>query len=93
MGNEFPKLRQILGAIFSIEVGLSDEAQAAMFSRALQDDEFRLAFENELCAAKANTQISWLDLLSNSSYEVDSAETEEEARAIVLDLLEKRPPL
>ena len=84
---EYPKLRNILGAVFSIDTGLSDTAQTAMLQRSLQNPEWRAAFQQELHSAAADPQTSWLELLSNDKYEVTDAESELEAREIAMSLL------
>jgi hypothetical protein len=84
---DYPKLRSILGAIFSIDVGLSDAAQTAMLERSLGNAEWRAAFQNELRTAANDQQTSWNDLLSNNQYEVYDDCSEREAREIGLSLL------
>ncbi len=85
--HEYPKLRNILGAVFSVETGLSDTAQEAMLQRSLLNSEWRAAFQQELYSAASDPQTSWLELLSNDEYEVTDADSEMEAREIAMSLL------
>ncbi|WP_143392776.1 hypothetical protein [Fimbriiglobus ruber] len=85
----YPKIRNILEAIFSIETGLSDDAQSAMLQRSLRNPEWRIAFQNELLSAATNPQTSWQELLSNDKYEVTDTDSELDARAIAMSLLWK----
>jgi hypothetical protein len=84
---DYPKIRNILSAVFSISTGLSDDAQSAMLRRSLSNPEWRTSFQKELQAAATNPQTSWVELLSNEKYEVVDADSEEEARAIAMSLL------
>ncbi len=73
--------------MFSIDTGLSEAAQTAMFQRLLQNPEWCAAFQQELYAAAADPQTSWLELLSNDKYEVTDADSEPEARGIAMSLV------
>lgn len=84
---EYLKLRNILGAVFSVDTGLSGAAQAAMLQRSLLNSEWRTAFQQELFSAASDPQTSWLELLSNDKYEVTDADSEIEARNIAMSLL------
>lgn len=84
---EYPRVREILGAIFSIDTGLSDASQSAMFRRSLQNPEWRAAFSKELLAAASDPHTSWIDMLSNEQYEVIDICSEKEARDFAMSLL------
>jgi hypothetical protein len=84
---EYPTLRSVLGGMFSIQTGLSDDAQKRMLKRSLQNTQWREDFQTELRAAATNRQTSWMELLANDKYEVCDAESEEEARRIAISLL------
>ena len=84
---EFPQLRNVLGAMFSVTTGLSDDAQRRMLERALRQPEWRGAFQNELRTAMTDKQTSWVELLANESYEVYEADSDADARKIAVSLL------
>ena len=85
---DFPEIRRILGAAFSIGTGLSDDASTALLKRALENKEWRERFlENELIQAFSASTTRWADLLFNDQYEVFESETEEEAREFASKIL------
>lgn len=86
---KYPKLQDILGAVFSIDTGLSDSAQAAMFERSLLNSTWQDSFQAELLSAATDPQTSWVSLLSNDSYEVADVHSEQDAREIAMSLLWK----
>lgn len=84
---KYPTISQILGTIFAIDVGLSDDDQRQMLERSLANEHWRFFFERELQTAFSDTTISWSDLLSNDIFEVYQADTEKNAREFAVSLL------
>ncbi len=81
------RIRKILGAAFSADVGLSNAAQREILLRALDNHDWRVAFQNELLEAFSSAETSWIELLSNDEYEVIDSESEDEARTIAASML------
>ena len=86
-GRNYPKIRQILGTIFAVDVGLSDTAQRQMLERSLANEHWRFFFERELLTAFSDTTISWSEMLFNDIFEVYQADSETNARETAASLL------
>ncbi len=85
--NDFPEIKYVLSAIFSIQTGLSEDSAKAMFRRALENRDWRLRLERELIDAFSSTHTSWKMLLCNDQYEVFEPESDTEARSYLASIL------
>jgi hypothetical protein len=83
----YPKIRQILGTTFAVDVGLSDTAQRQMPERSLANEHCRYFFESELLMAFTDPNTSWSEMLFNDIYQVYQAASEKNAREIAASLL------
>ena len=82
-----PILFQTL-SLFSAETGLTDEAAFGMLDRGLKDPNQMLRLKSELQQLLADPSFSWLQALDNGhDLTVFPAETEDEARTYVIELL------
>lgn len=80
----YQTLRNLLLSVFSVDVGLSESAEAAAMERFLENDELREKLRKELIAFD-NSGLSWVELLENDSYCVYPADSEEEAKQFVME--------
>ncbi|MEM7232321.1 MAG: hypothetical protein AAF517_09115 [Planctomycetota bacterium] len=84
MKRNYPAIREILSAVFSVQTGLSDDAALAMYRRARESDQ---GLELELENVFKDGEVSWREMLFNSEYEVYETDSENEARAVAMELL------
>ncbi|MCP3958862.1 MAG: hypothetical protein GY719_13495 [bacterium] len=94
---EYSTVRNAL-EMFSVQLGLDDNAACNMVRRSLKNPAWRLSLETELRRLVADAAAPWADLVANDVYEIDEPETDDEARQVVIDALwqvvfpDERPP-
>ncbi|MEF9672753.1 hypothetical protein QNM99_12620 [Pseudomonas sp. PCH446] len=80
-------LRNLLGSIFSVDVGLKESDALVVLDCVLSDEFQRKDIEYELCQIFKDRSVSWVELLDNESYVVYPADDEEDAKAYVVKIL------
>jgi hypothetical protein len=83
----YPKICQILGTVFAVDVGLSEDAKRQTLEGSLANEHWRFFFEGELKKAFSDPTASWSEMLFNDIYEVYRADSEKNARKIAASLL------
>lgn len=73
--------------LFSVQIGLEDDAAKGVLARSLKPAGQRELLQNELRRLLDDKAAPWVDLVANSEYELDEPEDAEEARSIILDAL------
>lgn len=81
------RVREVL-LLFSVNVGLDDAVAQGYLERMLSIPGRREEIRRELTDLEESGG-PWIDLLANEDYDVDDPESEEEARAIVLDIFKE----
>jgi hypothetical protein len=87
MMKQYPRLRNILTSVFSIDVGLSESQEKAALLRAASNEEWKAAIKNELLDVLSDTEISLVEFLENEEYEAYPADNEDEARDFIITRL------
>lgn len=85
----YPTLRNLLLSVLSIDIGLSESAEAVAIERFLQDQTVCERLRSELLAFQANGE-SWIELLDNKNYCVCPTDSEEEAKQFIMKKFGKR---
>jgi len=80
----YPTLENLLISVLSVDVGLSESAEAAAIDRFLQDPTLCEKLRGELRAFEVSGD-SWMELLDNESYCVCPTDSEEEAQQLIMD--------
>ncbi len=83
---EYSTVRNAL-EMFSVQLGLDDEAARNTVRRSLKNPAWRFSLEAELKRLVADAAAPWADLVANDAYEIDEPETDDEARQIVIDTI------
>ena len=73
--------------MFSVGLGLSDDAARELLERALRNESWRFKLEEELLAAFSDVSTPWGELLCNDEYEVVEVDSAEEARQTAAKML------
>jgi hypothetical protein len=60
MMKQYPRLRNILTSVFSIDVGLSESQEKSALIRAASSEEWKAAIKNELLGFYLITRFHWL---------------------------------
>ncbi|MHA6823012.1 hypothetical protein ACQUKI_15955 [Ralstonia pseudosolanacearum] len=85
----YPTLKNLLLSVLSIDVGLSESAEAVAIERFLQNQTVCEKLRSELLSFDASGE-SWMELLDNEHYCVYPTDSEEEAKQFVMDKFGKR---
>ncbi|AXW61903.1 hypothetical protein CJO94_08000 [Ralstonia solanacearum] len=86
---DYPTLKNFLLSVLSIDVGLSESAEAVAIERFLQNQTVCERLKSELLSFEASGE-SWMKLLDNERYCVYPTDSEEEAKQFVMDKFGKR---
>lgn len=73
--------------MFSVGLGLSDDAARELLEHALKNKSWRSRLEEELLAAFTDASTTWGELLCNDEYEVVEVDSDEEARQAAAEML------
>jgi hypothetical protein len=87
MMKQYPRLRNILTSVFSIDVGLSESQEKSALIRAASSEEWKAAIKNELLGVLSDNEISLVEFLENKEYEAYPADDEDEARDFIITRL------
>lgn len=80
---KYPRLRNILTSVFSVDIGLSKEQEEAALMRAASSEEWKVAIKEELVNVLSDSKISLVEFLENDEYEAYPADSEAEARHFI----------
>jgi hypothetical protein len=81
------RIARALKTCFNSEDGLSIDVSKCLYAQMIARSPAFSGFKEELESALADPAVSWRTLLACDDYEVQTVETEEEARVIARDLL------
>jgi hypothetical protein len=81
------RISTALRTCFNSEDGLSIDMSKSLYAQLVAYSSAFSGFKEELESALADPTVSWRTLLACEDYEVQTVETEEEARVIARDLL------
>jgi hypothetical protein len=84
MMKQYPRLKNILTSVFSIDVGLSESQEKAALIRAASNEEWKAAIKEELLGVLSDSEISLIEFLENDEYEAYPADDEEEAKEFII---------
>ncbi|CBJ37744.1 protein of unknown function [Ralstonia solanacearum CMR15] len=81
---DYPTLKNLMLSALSIDVGLSESAEAVAIERFLQNQTVCERLKGELLSFEASGE-SWMELLDNEHYCVYPADSEEGGKKFVMD--------
>jgi hypothetical protein len=81
------RIARALRTCFNSEDGLSIDVSKSLYAQMIACSPAFSGFKEELESALADHTVPWRTLLACEEYEVQTVETEEEARVIARDLL------
>lgn len=81
------RIARTLKTCYNAEDGLSIDVSKRLYARLIADSPAFSGFKEEVERALSDHDVSWKALLSCTDYEVQTTETEEEARALARSLL------
>jgi hypothetical protein len=84
MMKQYPRLKNILTSVFSIDVGLSESQEKAALNTAASNEEWKAAIKEELLGLLSDSEISLIEFLENDEYEAYPADDEEEAKEFII---------